>query len=77
MTWEGGGFFFALVPRPLAVYSIARSNFFDRLLILTFSCSSCRVHLLQLRTLHALIHRIRFCPNHWTPVPLEKGLSKI
>ena len=41
------------------------------------SCSSCRVHLLQLRTLHALIHRIRFCPNHWTPVPLEKGLSKI
>ena len=27
------------------------------------------VHLLQWCTLHALLHRIRFCPNHWTPVP--------
>ena len=28
-------------------------------------------------TLHALLHRTRFCPNYWTPVPLEKGLLKI
>ena len=69
--------------RPVQVVaaSLRRSvacRLYSKIIHLIFGLTVPRVDLLYSNCVHCMRpHRIRFCPNHWTPVPLEKVISKI